>query len=279
MSQYTYQPAAPAAQSNGLGIAGFVCSLVGLLFTGGLLSPIGLILSLVALGRQPRGFAVAGLVLGLLGMCGWGLAWLVAGAAILAALGMAVAAVALAAIAEPQKAEVTADMVIMAATIEAERDRTGTVPLDLDGIGLEGNMLIDPWGNPYRLVVDADGRDFDILSDGQDGQANTPDDISFHNLDALWESPGAVQITTRGEGDGEVRVKVGSRTLTVIGDDDGGQVRLDTGEKVIEIRGDDTGGDVIIHDSSTGTSENDEPSGSEAAEEPTGAPPPDPGPR
>ena len=66
MSQFTYEPL-PAEQSNGLAIAGFVCSLLGL-FTGFLLSPIGLILSLVALGRPGgRGFAVAGVVIGLLG--------------------------------------------------------------------------------------------------------------------------------------------------------------------------------------------------------------------
>ena len=58
MSQFTYEPL-PAEQSNGLAIAGFVCSLLGI-FTGFLLSPIGLILSLVALGRPGgRGFAVA----------------------------------------------------------------------------------------------------------------------------------------------------------------------------------------------------------------------------
>ena len=43
MSQFTYEPI-PTEQSNGLAIAGFVCSLLGF-FTGFLLSPIGLILS------------------------------------------------------------------------------------------------------------------------------------------------------------------------------------------------------------------------------------------
>lgn len=50
--------------SNGLGMAGFICSLVGL-FTCGVLFPIGLILSLIGVFFQPRGFAIAGLCISL----------------------------------------------------------------------------------------------------------------------------------------------------------------------------------------------------------------------
>jgi molecular chaperone DnaK len=64
------EPTPAPPPTNGLGIAGFVCSLVGLC-AGGLLSPVGLILSLVALGREPRGFAIAGVILGALGSCGF----------------------------------------------------------------------------------------------------------------------------------------------------------------------------------------------------------------
>ena len=69
-------PRAPAAtatvvaqgpQSNGLGVAGFVLSLLGL-FSCGILSPIGVILSLLGITKQPRGLAIAGLILGLVGM-------------------------------------------------------------------------------------------------------------------------------------------------------------------------------------------------------------------
>ncbi len=58
--------ARPRPRSNGLGVAGFVTSLVGLL-TCGVLSPFGLMLSVPALVRGPRGFAMAGTVLGLIG--------------------------------------------------------------------------------------------------------------------------------------------------------------------------------------------------------------------
>ncbi|MEM9019617.1 MAG: hypothetical protein AAGC44_03555 [Planctomycetota bacterium] len=54
-------------QSNGLGVAGFVVSMIGLILTGGYLCPIGVILSGIALFKAPRGFAIAGLMVGLLG--------------------------------------------------------------------------------------------------------------------------------------------------------------------------------------------------------------------
>src|SRR4051794_22552278 len=68
-------------RTNGLGIAAFIISLLAIP-TLGLLSPIALLLSMIALLRRPRGFAFAGFVLGLLGTAfiaavftifGWGL--------------------------------------------------------------------------------------------------------------------------------------------------------------------------------------------------------------
>ncbi|MGB0769034.1 MAG: hypothetical protein ACPGYV_15155, partial [Phycisphaeraceae bacterium] len=53
--------------TNSLGIAGFVVSLSGLVACLGLISPIGLIISLIAMTKSPRGYAVAGSLLGLLG--------------------------------------------------------------------------------------------------------------------------------------------------------------------------------------------------------------------
>ena len=52
-----------------MGVAGFVVSLVG--FTSlGLLSPIGLILSIIGMRREPKGLAIAGLVVGIVGTIG-----------------------------------------------------------------------------------------------------------------------------------------------------------------------------------------------------------------
>lgn len=51
--------------SNDLGVAGFV-SLLGLL-TCGCIAPLGLLLSVMALSKQPRGLAIAGTVIGTIG--------------------------------------------------------------------------------------------------------------------------------------------------------------------------------------------------------------------
>lgn len=60
---YYYQP----PPTNALGIAGFVVSLSGLVVTFGLICPIGLLLSLIGLGKSPRGYAIAGSIVGVLG--------------------------------------------------------------------------------------------------------------------------------------------------------------------------------------------------------------------
>lgn len=74
---------------DGMAIAGFVLSLVGIISCG-FLSPIGLILSWISLSRKSSGLATAGLVLGILGSL-WVIVALVFGlfAVILGALGLA----------------------------------------------------------------------------------------------------------------------------------------------------------------------------------------------
>jgi hypothetical protein len=73
MSTYPTQPGQPpkyayeAPPTNGLGVAGFVVSLSGLIVCFGLICPIGLLLSLFALLNPPRGFAIAGTIIGFIG--------------------------------------------------------------------------------------------------------------------------------------------------------------------------------------------------------------------
>src|SRR5690348_9132833 len=71
--QQPMQPQAPvthvfvnAQPTNGLGLAGFITSLVGIV-TCGVIAPIGLVLSLFGLMKPPRGFAIAGTIIGLIG--------------------------------------------------------------------------------------------------------------------------------------------------------------------------------------------------------------------
>lgn len=75
---------------NGLGVAGFVVSLVslwlGIYFC--IASIVGLVLSIVGMCFRKKctscnGLAIAGLVLGILSLATWGIVWLVVGAAII----------------------------------------------------------------------------------------------------------------------------------------------------------------------------------------------------
>ncbi|MCH2139599.1 MAG: DUF4190 domain-containing protein [Phycisphaerales bacterium] len=56
--------------TNGLGLASFIISLVGI-FSVGILSIIGVVMGAIAMRREPKGFAIAGFVIGLVGLL-WG---------------------------------------------------------------------------------------------------------------------------------------------------------------------------------------------------------------
>ena len=61
----------PVRESNGLGVAGFFIALFGLFIPTGIVALLGLLISLVALGRPPRGFAAMGVLIGLMGTVIW----------------------------------------------------------------------------------------------------------------------------------------------------------------------------------------------------------------
>ena len=217
-AQYSYAPA--PRETNGLGIAGFVCSLVGLLATGGLLCPVGLILSLIAIGRRPRGFAVAGLILGLVGSCGWIIAFFVFGAVLLAmmatALGLAVAV----ALTEPEKMEITGDMANMAVAIALYEEENKYLPADLETLGLRPTVLRDPWGTPYQYHLTNEDPGFDLVSAGADLQFGTLDDVRLTTLGETWEA-GGFNVNVTEDDAGRVKISIGDRTITAGGDDDG----------------------------------------------------------
>lgn len=163
-----YEPPPWRPQGNGLAIAGFVTSLVGLLSCG-LIAPVGLVLSAIAARRPPRGFAIAGIVLGLLGSL-----WLL----ILAGLGgLALGAVAVQYGSVGVAVEVVADTINIELAIEEHHARHGTLPASLDELqSLDPDARTDPWGRPYHLdPASARPR---LLSDGPDGLPGTPDDLN-----------------------------------------------------------------------------------------------------
>jgi len=193
----------PVPQHNGLGVAGFLIAFVGLFIPTGIVSLLGLILSVAALGRPPRLFAVLGVLLGLLGVLIWG-------AAILALLfGIAVVGVVLAVLAvmamivtETELTTVTADMLnIQAAIVEARAHHGGSEPLAISKLGLPAAAMLDPWGRPYRLEACSSGF-VDVVSDGPDGESGTSDDLRASTLDRNWERamqglPAAIQTMIR----------------------------------------------------------------------------------
>lgn len=171
------QPVQPG--TNSLGVAGFVISIVGLC-VGGLLSPVGLVLSLVALGKQPRGFAVAGVIIGAIGSCGIIIAIIALPVALALAFGIA-AAVGLTALAGPQ-AESYVEMFVIATNVEEHAQQSaGTLPATIaEGAPkLNASQITDPWNHPYQYELTQNGQAFRLYSMGPDGVAKTPDDVRY----------------------------------------------------------------------------------------------------
>ncbi len=228
----------PSADSNGLAIAAFVISLVGLLATGGLLSPVGLILGLVALGRPAgRGFAIAAIILGLLGSCGI-LIGIIAVVAI--GLGLFVALIAVIA-ASGSNLELAMDMTTVAAEVAEHRERTGAYPDSLEQLGLETSQLTDPWGTPLRYESGGTDLGFDLVSAGPDGTPDTADDVRLTELGAVFGLDDARISVDGGAGSGGVtRLTAGSLEITVDPNAAGGEGLLrivNDGKVVLEKRG------------------------------------------
>ena len=155
-------------QTNGLGIAGFVVSLVGLISCG-VLSPIGLLLSIIAMFRAPRGFAIAGLVIGLAGSIGAIVAFVFIGlTAILAAAGIGAAVPII--VTEVRMAQI-------AEAVAEHKNPDGTFLTDVATLpGISAEDRNDVWGHPFHIVVKGTN-EFEVVSDGPDGIAGNSDDI------------------------------------------------------------------------------------------------------
>ncbi len=159
------------SESNGLGLAGFICSLIGLISCGSLfpVGLVGLLLSFIAMFKRPRGFAVAGFVIGLVANL-WiivavvfvGLSVILAGAA--AALGA-------------EQLEAGFEQAIIADRVAEYANNNGNYPSTLTLLGMDTDTLEDPWGRTYRYEPAPDGGGFTLSSDGPDGVRGTADDI------------------------------------------------------------------------------------------------------
>ena len=178
----------PGRESNGLGVAGFFISLIGLFIPTGIVALLGLLISLVALGRQPRGFAGLGVLIGLFGTVVWLAVMVVAvlGAATLG-VGILICGAAFFILTQPETIEVTSDMINVTLAVAEYEDEHQSLPADLSGLGLALTTLTDPWGKPYSYKL-AEGEDagFDVVSGGGDRQLGTDDDLALSRLDHVW---------------------------------------------------------------------------------------------
>ena len=177
----------PIRERNGLGVVGFLIALVGLVIPTGVVALLGLLISLVALGRAPRAFAGLGVIIGLFGTAIWLALMVLAVFGVLAAGAVAVVFAAGAFIlTQPEIIEVTSDMLnttIVVAEYEKENDE---LPEDVSALGLGVSTQTDPWGNAYQyMLVDVEPG-FDIVSSGGDGEFGTDDDMALSRLDEVW---------------------------------------------------------------------------------------------
>jgi len=193
MSQQPYaQPQfvmMPQPQSNALGSFGFVIALIGLFIPTGIVALLGLILSLAAIGRSPRGLAAMGVVLGLLGTVFW-LGVMVVALAV-GVIGMVAVAVVIGVgflLIQPEVVEATTDMVNIAIATEEYQQDAGTLPNGIAELGLSFAVTTDPWGSSYVLIPADGDPGYDIISAGADQEFATDDDVCLSRLDRVWET-------------------------------------------------------------------------------------------
>ena len=175
---YAYTP----PPTNALGIAGFVVSLSGMVACLGLICPIGLLLSLIALVKSPRGYAIAGSILGVLGSTLGALTVLLASGLIDTGNG----AFANSNYYSPSQTSRNID----SASIEIDdhfKMNNGTLP-DVS----EGNLLItfhnDEWGNSLVYApTQGSTTHYTIAAPGPDGVHGTGDDMtqSYNALNSV----------------------------------------------------------------------------------------------
>jgi hypothetical protein len=144
-------------QSNVLGIVGFVLSFC--------VSPVGLIVSLVALRRPPRGLAIGGVVVGVLGTVVW------------AGFGAAIGYAFTRPIVKLQS-EVTEDYIAIDKAVTSYQSKNGSLPTSIDDLTtLSSDERTDPWGHAYVIETQPGAGTWSMRVLGPDGQADTSDDL------------------------------------------------------------------------------------------------------
>jgi hypothetical protein len=181
--------------ANNLGLAGFITSILGLVSCG-VLSPVGLLLSLIGLTKRPRGFAIAGTVIGIIGTV---FLALVGVGIVLGILGIGAGVKAL-----KEYASTHEQAMKLYAELEQRQPQGGTgagastaPTLDATTANALAAKYNDGWGTPLRAEVAAGV--ITITSAGRDKSFDTQDDLRFNELEL---KPATTQPAGAGEAGG-----------------------------------------------------------------------------
>lgn len=168
------------APSNGLGTAAGICSILGLISCG-ILCPIGLVLGLMSMGKEPKGMALTGVILGAIGSFVYLIVFIFFGGALLVMCGGCIGFSSLAAEAMEQQAasQPAADAII------AYYDVNDQLPDDATAMQLIAGFTHD--GHGFRYQSGIDDSSFSLQHPGDDGQWNTADDWET-DWDASFDS-------------------------------------------------------------------------------------------
>ena len=142
-------------KKNTIGLVGFIVSLVGWL-TAGALCPIGFLLSFIGVFKQPRGFSIAGLIIGGIGSV---VGVFVVGGLVLMMFGLSEMGVSMTEAFEGQ-------MVIVSYYQEH-----GSLPTD-------GEALLQEKGLNMGYEVTGE-KTYNLITPGKDGELGTDDDFAM----------------------------------------------------------------------------------------------------
>ena len=170
----------PAAipPKNTLGLTAFIFSILGVTCLPVLGALAGLVCGIIAVRREPRGFAIAAIAISAVGGC------LIVPIFLLPAILLPALAKARATVRSMETA-VQGEMLQM--EVERFRADRGRLPNDLaESASHAGRdtLTTDSWGNEFKLVVDdgEGGTTYSIRSAGRDGAFDTEDDVVITSM-------------------------------------------------------------------------------------------------
>jgi hypothetical protein len=190
---------------NGVGMTGFILSMCGLVCMG--LFPIGMIVSLFGLQKEPKGFAVAGTIIGAVGTVAMVLVVVIYGTIVFTMFAACVG------FGTALQTQVDTQRAIEAASnrIENNRDNDDQLPSQAEGDKLIAGLK-DGWKKQVRYERDEANDDYLIRSAGPDGKFDTvddktSDDYSFSRDDDSTQK----SMSSKGVDDGKTESTLGNR--------------------------------------------------------------------